>query len=901
MDSSNRVDMRARFGSHLRVMAEPLESRTLLSDPTPRLLGDLRQSGASTPSSLALLDGTVLLARNDGIHGNELWKSDGTTAGTVLLKDIVPGPAGSDPYLLARCGNIVYFQLDVVAGNSSHVELWKTDGTSRGTTLVRSNLAATEAVASGGLLYFNGGSSDQSGLWRSDGTVEGTYLLLPQFTRMLTNVAGRLFFASKYIYPFELWTSDGTVEGTRPLTTVDGSSASAQLVQNLTNVNGRLYFSGFNGTVGLYTSDGTPVGTRELKAFPDDFIPSGLTLWKGALYFALAGPDYIALWRSDGTAAGTAEVMQPPTGLGQLTPVGDRLYFDGGDATTGPEVGWTDGTLEGTHVIDALPGTPGLEPESIFALNGRVYFSGLDAKHGRELWQSDGTLAGTYRLSDIDKGPANSYPRDFLVKDGRQIIFNAETRQMGYELWRYDPQSNRPPVQLVKDADVTTDSSAPRQFVKAGPKLYFTAADDHAIRRLWVSDGQSDTHIVPGLPQDPNDYIAFGDALLYSSTQGLHRIEPDGGLSMLLSGPAALFLFRSGDVVYFSSYDYVSNRFGLWKTDGTPGGTVQLAQLYEATGGVLGPLSFTSAGNKVYFISKDPTTGAEPWVTDGTPQGTHLVADINPGPGNGISTFIVFHDTFYFQGNDGVHGRELWKTDGTSAGTVRITDLSPGSGSGVVSVPMAVTPNTILFSGVNPQTLHGSVLWKSDGTAAGTLPVLTSDGGFVPNPAAGTTFGTAYFFQAIEPDTGRELWRMDANGVALFMDIWPGSSGSSPSAPLILGGKLYFQAQDPVNGVGWWTSDGTTAGTHRLPNINPNAGVNMEQMTVLGDRLYFTIDDGVHGIEPWYFQAPRTSTARDTSAGIANASPHAASLPITNVFVSSEQKQDADVLDVLLG
>src|SRR5262249_45353461 len=129
MELSIRFDRRPRHGSRLRAMAEPLEARTLLYDPTPHLLADVRQSGASTQSSLALLNGMVLLSRNDGIHGSELWNSDGTAAGTQLLKDIVPGPASSDPWLLARYGNYVFFETRPVIDNGTHVELWKTDGT----------------------------------------------------------------------------------------------------------------------------------------------------------------------------------------------------------------------------------------------------------------------------------------------------------------------------------------------------------------------------------------------------------------------------------------------------------------------------------------------------------------------------------------------------------------------------------------------------------------------------------------------------------------------------------------------------------------------------------------------------------------------------------------------------
>ena len=77
-------------------------------------------------------DGTLFFAAFDPKHGEELWKSDGTEAGTVLVKDINPGPASSSPGGFANIGGTVFFSaLDPLVGD----ELWKTDGTPEGTVL----------------------------------------------------------------------------------------------------------------------------------------------------------------------------------------------------------------------------------------------------------------------------------------------------------------------------------------------------------------------------------------------------------------------------------------------------------------------------------------------------------------------------------------------------------------------------------------------------------------------------------------------------------------------------------------------------------------------------------------------------------------------------------------------
>lgn len=80
------------------------------------------------------IQGTLFFVADDGSSGYELWKSDGTEAGTTLVKDIQPGPGGSYPQNLANVAGTLFF----VADDGVHGgELWKSDGTEAGTTLVK--------------------------------------------------------------------------------------------------------------------------------------------------------------------------------------------------------------------------------------------------------------------------------------------------------------------------------------------------------------------------------------------------------------------------------------------------------------------------------------------------------------------------------------------------------------------------------------------------------------------------------------------------------------------------------------------------------------------------------------------------------------------------------------------
>ena len=114
---------------------------------------------------------------------------------------------------------------------------------------------------------------------------------------------------------------------------------------------------------------------------------------------------------------------------------------------------------------------------------------------------------------------------------------------------------------------------------------------------------------------------------------------------------------------------------GIWKTDGTANGTVQVKPLVNIVS------AFYKMGGNLFFIANDGVNGEELWKTDGTTAGTVMVKDINP-TGNmtpSINFMVVGNNTLFFTADDGVHGRELWKSDGTEAGTVLVKDIYPGT------------------------------------------------------------------------------------------------------------------------------------------------------------------------------------------------------------------------------
>src|SRR5262249_18436363 len=144
----------------------------------------------------------------------------------------------------------------------------------------------------------------------------------------------------------------------------------------------------------------------------------------------------------------------------------------------------------------------------------------------------------------------------------------------------------------------------------------------------------------------------------------------------------------------------------LWKSDGTAKGTVLLKDINPGSGSPWPggptqpnssyPMNLTAFQGAVYFSAGDAAHGVELWKSDGTAKGTVLLKGIWGGasaplegvpalPNSGYpSSFTVFQGALYFAATDAQHGTELWVTDGTAAGTRLAEEITPGPGSGLV-------------------------------------------------------------------------------------------------------------------------------------------------------------------------------------------------------------------------
>ncbi|QGJ70726.1 Hypothetical protein PBC10988_24240 [Planctomycetales bacterium 10988] len=435
---------------------EQLETRALMAGD-PVLLDIHDGAGSSNPQRFEEMNGFVYFAANDGIYNVELWKSDGTSAGTERVRNINPAGSGN-PSNLTNVSGTLFFR----ANDGNGYELWKSDGTFGGTELVKDldgspgNSSLGRFTNVNGTLFFTANDGVHgSELWMSDGTSEGTVLVkdirpgaVNSLVSDLINVNGTLFFAADDGNSGkELWKTDGTSGGTVLVKDIDpGASGSSPLY--LTEMNGTLFFQANDGVTGyeLWTSDGTSGGTQLVKDFNDggDFSPFNFSNVNGTMFFsANGGTAGFELWRSDGTSSGTVMIKDINVGAPYSSPlyitnVNGTAFFQADDGLHDFELWMSDGTSLGTQLVkDIFAGAGDSSPQQLMNVNGTLFFSATDNNGDTELWMSDGSSAGTERVADLREGDDGSTPSNLFNANGT-LFFSASDGVNGRELFALD-------------------------------------------------------------------------------------------------------------------------------------------------------------------------------------------------------------------------------------------------------------------------------------------------------------------------------------------------------------------------------------------------------------------------------------------------------------------------------
>ena len=764
-----------------------------------------------------------------------------------LVKDINQVPANLSSVLgvLTPVGSSLYF-------SAEGKQLWKSDATAGGTTLVKSFNGISQIASLNGMLLISA-STVSSGLelWTSDGTEAGTTLVkdIAPGTASSTpsgfqEVNGWLYFrADDGSSGGELWKTNGTAGGTTLVKDITVGATGTNLA-NFANVGGTLYFTADEGVNGveLWKSDGTSAGTvlvKDIAPGSTSSLPSSLLNFNGTLYFtANDGTNGVELWMSDGTSAGTTLVMNIASGAASssatsLTILSPTVFlFAAVDGVNGVELWKSDGSATGTVLLkDINPGAGGANVQGLLNVSGNIYFSANDGTNGTELWKTDGTAAGTLLLKNIAAGATSSFPYGFANVNG-DLFFSAGDGATGSELWKSNGTAAG--TVLVQEIRPGANGSSPAGLVNFNGALLFTANDGTIGRELWKSNGTS-----------------AGTVLV-----------KDLRIGSLSSDPS--YMFNVNGTAFFFANDGVNGR-ELWKTDGTGNGTVLVKDIKVGSGsGVANNnISATVLNGFLYFAANDGTTGYELWKSDGTAAGTTQVKDIQIGAASSLSNteLTTVNGIVFFTANEGTFGTELWKSDGTAAGTIRLSDFATGN---LSSSPSQLTDlgGTLYFKTSN------NLLGRSDGTTTRTTVVKT----FSANVGNLTNVSGNLFLMANDGSSGIELWKSDGttNGTLLVKDIVPGIGGLTPKFLTNLNGSLLFAATIGITTTAW-VSDGTFVGTRPLRTF---ASGTTGFLGIANNVAYYTANDPTTGFELWRSDGTEIGTyVQDLLPGAAGSSP----------------------------
>lgn len=410
-------------------------------------------AGLSAMTGFTGSDDQLFFTAHSSEHGVELWKTDGTLAGTTIVKDIAPGRldafTSTGTYAeLTDVDGTLFFRPDGPAGDN---HIWKTDGTAEGTLSVTagvdlgSTLPNHLANVRGTIFFTAGGNGHGRELWRTDGTPGGTRVVTVispddygSHPTHLTPVGDTLYFiANDGTHGYEPWMSDGTPEGTVMVADLVPGFDSPE-VEEIFGIRGGVVLQvAMGSTQELWRINGSAEDPTKIATFDsgaDSTFFSRTTEIDGIAYFnvEVAKEEY-ALWRTDGTAAGTVQLKGGGAQVDHLVKMDGVIYFTGPYGDDRWALWRTDGTPSGTTVVKT--GDSRWSPSYLTDSDGTLYFMAETPAHGRELWKSDGTAAGTSMVADFRPGSQSLNPANIHHVNGT-LVFQAIDDAHFLQLWR---------------------------------------------------------------------------------------------------------------------------------------------------------------------------------------------------------------------------------------------------------------------------------------------------------------------------------------------------------------------------------------------------------------------------------------------------------------------------------
>lgn len=812
---------------------------------------------SGTPTNYYAHNGWLYFAGAKAGVGTELWRTDGTTKGTEFVKDIWEGASYGSPANFGSLGKTLFFSAN---DGTNGVELWKSD--SAGTVLVKDIYPGTA--------YYSSPAN-------------------------LTPFNGKLYFSAATADGRELWVTDGTDTGTKLVKDIYAGSGSSN-PKEFKVVNNTLYFVATDISKGteVWKTDGTETGTVMVKDIYNGGGGSSaafLTAYKNKLYFSATNGTTALLWRSDGTDTGTKALTNAKaySNAQNLCLSNGKIFFTANGSTTGNELYKSDGTDTGTLLVkDLESGTSSSSPQTLVDVNGLLFFTAT-GYNGRELHISDGTATGTKLIKDMYPIQTDAQVNN-MTAVGNTLFFTAHASPDYLDIELYKSNGTSSGTVKVKDIIKGTTASNPHYLTAFNGKLIFSVNDQVHGDEVWISDGTANgtnllADIYPAtMSSSITSIAAYPGGVMFNAntpvlkdelwksngdTASTQLVKDLGTTNNNSAAPNQLTSFKNE--VYFATTG--ADCYGdFFHSNGTATGTSKIG--IKSFYGTLG--DFTEVKGSLYFTWYS-SLYPELWKYTSGNSASKVVTINNNGLGDEVDNLIGMNGYLYFTARETSNtGNELYRSDGTSSGTKVVRDIYPDYKNSNPS-NLTVMDTTLFFTADDGS--KGRELWKTNGTYSSTVMVKEIVAG-ASSPGINNMVAAKgkVYFVANNTSNGAELWSSNgtSSGTKMIKDIFPGTKSGNPTKLTMVGNTLYFVLTDSATGSELWKSDGTDSGTVLVKDINPGtAGSNIKGMIAVRDELYFSAFEASTGQELWKTNGTEAGTVMlpEVYEGVNNSDP----------------------------